>query len=130
MGTSEGGDRFIPTPSPTQDDIEHVVRYHPLVKQLLLRVPDDLHRRLTERASREGRSVNALATEVLQVAATVDPGSRQDRLRMRSAALGWSSPHVAYLPGASTDSERRAAVAAMSGLGPVIDQILDQVRHR
>ncbi|MDQ2627933.1 toxin-antitoxin system HicB family antitoxin [Mycolicibacter senuensis] len=30
------------------------------VKQLLLRVPEELHRRLVARAAREGRSLNAL----------------------------------------------------------------------
>lgn len=60
------------------------------MKQLLLRVPDD-HRRLALRAAREGRSVNALATEVLQVAADVDPGVRRDRLRLRVTALGLAS---------------------------------------
>jgi plasmid stability protein len=35
------------------------------MKQLLLRVPEDLHRRLALRAGREGRSMNAVATEIL-----------------------------------------------------------------
>lgn len=103
--------------------------YHAPVKQLLLRVPDDLHRRLALRASHEGRSVNALATEVLQVAADVDPGSRRDRLRMRVAALGLA-PGQAHRAPTSSDAERRAAVAAMEGLGPIIDRILDDERQR
>jgi predicted HicB family RNase H-like nuclease len=40
-----------------------------MLKQLLLRVPEDVHRRLAARAKREGRSVNALATEILDAAA-------------------------------------------------------------
>jgi len=40
------------------------------VKQLLLRVPDELHERLARRSIPEGTSVNALATGVLDVAVT------------------------------------------------------------
>jgi plasmid stability protein len=47
------------------------------MKQLLLRVPDDVHRRLAMRAAREGRSVNALATELLDLGAGVDQGDRR-----------------------------------------------------
>jgi HicB family len=36
------------------------------MKQLLLRVPDELHERLSNRARAEGRSINALATETLE----------------------------------------------------------------
>ncbi|MGH3131560.1 MAG: FitA-like ribbon-helix-helix domain-containing protein [Gaiellaceae bacterium] len=39
------------------------------MKQLLLRVPEDVHRRLVARADREGRSINAVATEILDAAA-------------------------------------------------------------
>ncbi|MDX6240733.1 MAG: HicB family [Kribbellaceae bacterium] len=35
------------------------------MRQLLLRVPDDLHARLAARAQERGQSVNALATELL-----------------------------------------------------------------
>lgn len=35
------------------------------MKQLLLRVPDELHERLSAHARAEGRSINALATETL-----------------------------------------------------------------
>lgn len=41
------------------------------MKQLISRIDDDLHRRLKERAAREGRSLNDLVTEVL-VAAVLD----------------------------------------------------------
>src|SRR5665213_3021960 len=58
------------------------------MKQLLLRVPDDVHRRLTARAAREGRSVNAVATEILDAAADADVGDRRARLRARAAGLG------------------------------------------
>jgi len=99
------------------------------MRQLLLRVPDDLHRRLAERAAREGRSVNALATEVLALAASTDPASRRDRLRLRSALVGVSEPPGAHDPTASTPRQRRNAVRAMAGAGPMIDSILDDIRR-
>jgi plasmid stability protein len=101
----------------------------PDVKQLLLRVPDELHQRLSQRAEREGRSVNALATEVLAVAASVDPGSRRDRLRLRVAMLGLASPDGPYRAGATTAAERQQAIDSMRGLGHVIDSIIDDGRR-
>jgi plasmid stability protein len=99
------------------------------VKQLLLRVPDDLHRRLSQRAAREGRSVNALATEVLAVAASVDPESRRDRLRLRTATLGLASDDDPYRPSTSTETDRQKAIDAMRGVGPIIDAIVDEGRR-
>ncbi len=99
------------------------------MKQLLLRVPDDIHRRLAQRAAREHRSVNALATEVLAVAASVDGGSRRDRLRLRIVSLGLGAPDGHYRPGPSTDEQRQAAVEAMRGSGQIIDGIIDEGRR-
>lgn len=99
------------------------------VKQLLLRVPDELHQRLSQRAEREGRSVNALATEVLAVAASVDPGSRRDRLRLRVAMLGLASPDGPYRAGATTAAERQHAIESMRGIGQVVDSIIDEGRR-
>lgn len=39
--------------------------YHLLVKQLISRIDDDLHRRLKERAAQEGRSLNDLVAALL-----------------------------------------------------------------
>ncbi len=36
------------------------------MRQLLLRIPDDLHARLTGRARRSGRSANAIAMELVE----------------------------------------------------------------
>lgn len=58
------------------------------MKQLLLRVPEGIHRRLAAAAARDGRSVNALATEILDAAVDSDEGDRQERLRARAAMLG------------------------------------------
>lgn len=99
------------------------------MKQLLLRVPDDLHQRLAQRAAREHRSVNALATEVLAVAASVDAGSRRDRLRLRIASLGLAAPEEPFLPGSTTPEERQAAIESMRGAGQVLDRILAEGRR-
>ena len=45
------------------------------MKQLLLRVPEDLHRRLAARAAREGRSMNAVAGAILDASTDADLGS-------------------------------------------------------
>lgn len=103
--------------------------YRLTMKQLLLRVPDELHRRLARRAQREHRSVNALATEVLSLATSIDPSVRRDRLRMQVALAGLGASHEAYLPGSSTADDRAEAVAAMKGVGPVIDEIIAEGRR-
>ena len=58
------------------------------MKQLLLRVPDDVHQRLSARARREQRSINSIATEILDATADVDLGSARDQIRARVAAAG------------------------------------------
>ena len=62
------------------------------VKQLLLRVPDDVHRRLAARAVREGRSVNAVATEILDAAADADDRSEERRVG-KECRSRWSPYH-------------------------------------
>jgi plasmid stability protein len=97
------------------------------VKQLLLRVPEHLHRRLTERAARESRSVNALATEILDAAADSDYRDRRARLRAGAAAAGTlrtvPSPRV-------TPEQRQQAIDSTRGFGPLIDGILADERER
>lgn len=85
---------------------------------MLLRVPDDLHRRLAARAAREGRSMNAVATEILDLTADADEGDRRSRLRAKAAATG----AVRVLPGQrSSPARRRRIVASTRGLGPIAD---------
>lgn len=97
------------------------------MRQLLLRVPDSLHARISARAAREGRSVNQVATEILDGAADADSGSRRDRLRARAAATGLlqQAPAPALKP-----AKRKAAVESTRGLGPVLDRLLDEDRDR
>jgi len=56
------------------------------VRQLITRIDDDLHRRLKERAREEGRSLNALVTQILEEA--VPDESPRARLRRRLRERG------------------------------------------
>jgi plasmid stability protein len=97
------------------------------MKQLLLRVPDDIHRRLAARAARAGRSVNAVANEILDAAVDADEGDRRARLQARAPALGVL--RSATGPVVSTPKRRRI-VATTKGTGPVIDRLLAEERER
>ncbi|MBK5223969.1 MAG: toxin-antitoxin system HicB family antitoxin [Acidimicrobiia bacterium] len=91
------------------------------MKQVLLRVPASLHRRLAERAARDGRSVNALANELLDQHVD-DPASRRDVIRARARLLNLLDeprPTRGVSP-----AERAAALRSMQGGGPVLDDIL------
>jgi len=96
------------------------------VKQLLLRVPDDVHRRLAARAAREGRSVNAVATEILDAAADADEGDRRARVRARAAALGILRAATPARPVSPAD--RESIIATMKGLGPIADRLMAEER--
>ena len=90
-------------------------------------MPDDVHRRLVLRAERDGRSINAVATEILDAAVDVDRGDRRARLRARARSLGalveLPSPQI-------TTEQRRARLASTRGLGSVIDALLAEDRDR
>jgi plasmid stability protein len=97
------------------------------VKQLLLRVPEDIHRRLAARAQREGRSINAVATEILNAAAEGDQGDRRTRLRAAAAAAGT----LRALPARPVSAaRRRRIIASTRGLGRQVDRLLAQERER
>lgn len=97
------------------------------MKQLLLRVPEDIHRRLAARARREGRSLNAIATEILDSAADADRGDRRARARAAAAATGTLQPMNAKPVSAA---RRRRIEESTRGLGPQVDRLLAQERER
>jgi HicB family len=103
------------------------------VKQLLLRVPEDLHRRIRARAAREGRSMNAVAGAILDASADDDLGSPptpltpQERLRARARALGMLS-EVPARP--VSKAERDRIIASTRGIGPIVDRLIDEDRGR
>jgi hypothetical protein len=94
------------------------------MKQLLLRVDDELHARLAAHARSRGTSVNALANQILQFG--IDPAamSRLDRLKLRLIALGeiaGGRTEREAAPGAvsSISAELRAqAIESLRGAGP------------
>jgi plasmid stability protein len=104
------------------------------MKQLLLRVDDDLHARLTERAKREHRSVNAIANEILSVIGEGDGRAEAEKVRARAAALGMLAPPLkAVEHGAQVrDVEvlRARVLDSMRGVGETLDAILDEDRDR
>jgi plasmid stability protein len=95
------------------------------MKQLLLRVPEDLHRRIAARAAREGRSMNAVAGAILDSSTDADMGDRRERLRARAAALGMLS-EVDAPP--MSKAERERIIASTRGIGPVLDRLIDEDR--
>lgn len=96
------------------------------MKQILLRVPDDLHLRLAERARRDGRSVNAVAGELLDLGADADRGGRRERLRARAATAGLSVTSAA----APDPVDRADALLSTRGWGPIADDVLRDERDR
>ena len=97
------------------------------MKQLLLRVPDDVHRRLAARAARDGRSVNSVATEILDAAVDADEGDRRARLRATAAATGL----LRSLPAKPvTAARRRRIIASTKGTGPILDRLVAEERDR
>ena len=97
------------------------------MRQLLLRVPDDTHRRLAARAARAGRSVNAVANEILDAAVDADEGDRRTRLRAQAAALGVARSTCQSVV---NPPRRRSVIASTKGIGPVVDLLLAEERDR
>jgi plasmid stability protein len=97
------------------------------MRQLLLRVPDDLHARLTARAQECGQSVNALATELLDHSIEEDSASVRRRVRAKAHQLGVLAD--AHRPRrVLSPAERQAALDSARGLGQVLDEILEDGR--
>jgi plasmid stability protein len=97
------------------------------MKQLLLRVPDDVHRRLAARAARAGQSVNAVANEILDAAVDADEGDRRARLRARAGMLGLRQSNTSPVV---VDPRRQKVIDATKGTGPVLDRLLADERDR
>lgn len=105
------------------------------MKQLLLRVDDELHARLSERAKREHRSVNSIANEILNLAHPDDSRTAVERIKARAAALGLlAAPLPAPVDSKYADMDidelREKAIDSMRGVGPILDSIIDEDRGR
>jgi HicB family len=96
------------------------------MKQLILRVSEDLHRRIAARADREGMSMNKWLNHI--VAATVDADiaeDRQTRADAKAAALGI----LAHIEAPDmTEEERAEGRAILEELAPEIVRIIDEDR--
>lgn len=97
------------------------------MKQLILRVSDDLHRRIAARAAREGKSVNAWMGELLKRVVDADVAEdRQARADAKAAELGML---VIYDDIPEYDDEtRRRGREALRELAPEMVRILDEDR--
>jgi hypothetical protein len=97
------------------------------VKQLILRVSPDLHRRIAARAAREGKSVNAWVSDLLDRSVDADLGDRQARARAKAAALG-------ILSGGRTpqisEEERRSVLEELRPAGDLIMAEIEAGRDR
>lgn len=94
------------------------------VRQLITRIDEDLHRRLKRRAAAEGRSVNAMVSDLLRGA--VDARDERELVRGRLRALG----RLANIPRPRKLMSRDAAIALTRGAGTVASQALADDRKR
>ncbi|GAA0850812.1 hypothetical protein ACFQVD_17195 [Streptosporangium amethystogenes subsp. fukuiense] len=91
------------------------------MKQLLLRIDDDLHRRITRRARRTGRSINATAGEILAHGVSDEVLDARAELRARARRLGVLAERPPAPP--VTEADRERALDATRGIGPVLDDL-------
>jgi hypothetical protein len=92
------------------------------MKQLLVRMDDDLHRRLRERAAAEGRSANALVTELLEAAVDqTDPRAAYRRRLGRAGML--VTPPMPNLVGS-----RDEVIESTRGVGTAVSDALRRER--
>lgn len=98
------------------------------MRQLILRVSDDLHQRIKARARREGTSVNAWVRDLLDVTVDADVAEdRQARADAKAAALGMLVD-IDAPPMSEADRERGRR--ALRELAPEIVRILEEDRNR
>jgi plasmid stability protein len=94
------------------------------VRQLITRVDDELHRELKRRATAEGRSVNALVTELLRTAVVRQDPRELVRARMRALGRRANIPRPRNAP--SLDTVEKLT----RGLGTRASEALEADRGR
>lgn len=104
--------------------------YHDSMKQLTLRVDDDLADALKSVAAEHGESVNAYAQSVLRAA--VDPahaGSEIQRMRERLARAGLLARVKRGLESERPSEEELARARAEAGKGTPLSQLVSEGRR-
>jgi plasmid stability protein len=94
------------------------------VRQLITRVDDELRRELKRRATAEGRSVNALVTELLRTAVARQDQRELVRARMRALGRRATIPRPRKAP--SLDAVEKLT----RGLGTRVSEALEADRGR
>lgn len=95
------------------------------MRQLLTRIDDALHARLKRRARDEGRSVNALVTDILEQA--VPDESPRERLRRRLKAEG----RLVEIPAPDNPPSREEVIEMLRGdAGRALLEALEEDRAR
>src|SRR5438128_810970 len=77
------------------------------MRQLITRIDDDLHHRLKRRAAVEGRSLNAMVSDILRRAVVAH--DQRELVRARLRALG----RLAFVPRPRKAPSRRAALRTL-----------------
>lgn len=104
------------------------------MRQLLLRVDDELHARITAQAKAQGLSVNTLATRILGMGINPAEFDRKDRIKLQMMELGTLGRRrrrdapVRGLPENTTAVIERG-IEAMRGVGPLADELLARERN-
>lgn len=93
------------------------------MRQLIARIDDRLHARLKARAEAEGRSMNALVIEALEIATPELSPREQLRERLRAAGRLYEPP-----PPTGPVLSRDEAIALTRGAGKVASEALERDR--
>jgi len=92
------------------------------MKQLLLRVDDELHGQLAHRAAARGISVNALANALLNASVDSVDLSRKDRLTLRLIAVGEVGSQRTRRPEIVAPDD--SALESLRGAGAIAEELM------
>lgn len=96
------------------------------MKQILVRVDDDLHARLRAEAAQSGRSMNAVLNDAIRRILVAPAQSERQRVRTRARAL-----KVLTLPTPAAPVDQTQWLATQETLrdrGTMLDSLLDEQR--
>jgi plasmid stability protein len=93
------------------------------MRQLITRIDDALHARLKERAAAEGRSVNALVTEMIENGVSADDERRRWKARLKAEGR-----LVVPTPLWPVPASRDEAIETTRGWGTSVSEELEKQR--